>query len=224
MRRRRTGAPSHPWSGGPAERTKDSWRGGRAVQCTGLENRRAKALVGSNPTPSVPITEIHPRTHSPVLSSRRTRGDLRRRARRGFEPSGRTAGPPSGPHGPSATRRRMAPPIPPPPFKLPRTSQDPFAGPILPSNPRRRCCDPSSRASTIVRKSNDLGRSACANARKYLRATPGLLSLRHHGRDGSRSFEDRTIPEAANRDRDGGSRLPHPLAALTWRSRPHRRG
>ena len=28
-------------------------RGGRAVECTGLENRRAQALVGSNPTPSV---------------------------------------------------------------------------------------------------------------------------------------------------------------------------
>ena len=27
-------------------------RGGRAVQCTGLENRRAQAHVGSNPTPS----------------------------------------------------------------------------------------------------------------------------------------------------------------------------
>ena len=29
------------------------WRGGRAVQCTSLENWRAKALVGSNPTLSV---------------------------------------------------------------------------------------------------------------------------------------------------------------------------
>ena len=49
-----------------------SWRGGRAVQCTGLENRRAQALVGSNPTPSVyrawygdqtyesPVTVPHP--------------------------------------------------------------------------------------------------------------------------------------------------------------------
>ena len=27
-------------------------RGGRAAQCTGLENRRPKGLVGSNPTPS----------------------------------------------------------------------------------------------------------------------------------------------------------------------------
>ena len=37
---------------GPAGSRKHSGRGGRAVQCTGLENRRAKALVGSNPTPS----------------------------------------------------------------------------------------------------------------------------------------------------------------------------
>ncbi len=29
------------------------WRGGRAVECTGLENLRAcKRTVGSNPTPS----------------------------------------------------------------------------------------------------------------------------------------------------------------------------
>ena len=32
-----------------------AWRGGRAVQCTGLENRRPKGLVGSNPTPSVEL-------------------------------------------------------------------------------------------------------------------------------------------------------------------------
>ena len=28
------------------------WRGGRAAQCTSLENWRPKGLVGSNPTPS----------------------------------------------------------------------------------------------------------------------------------------------------------------------------
>ena len=32
-----------------------AWRGGRAVQCTGLENRRPKGHVGSNPTPSVEL-------------------------------------------------------------------------------------------------------------------------------------------------------------------------
>ena len=32
-------------------------RDGRAVQCTGLENRRPKGLVGSNPTPSVSVSD-----------------------------------------------------------------------------------------------------------------------------------------------------------------------
>ncbi len=54
-------------------------RGGRAVQCTSLENWRAQALVGSNPTPSV-LRQTHP-------SNPR---ELRRRSRSGFEPRSRS--------------------------------------------------------------------------------------------------------------------------------------
>jgi hypothetical protein len=40
----------------PAQYALPVGRGGRAVHCTGLENRRAQALVGSNPTPSVVVS------------------------------------------------------------------------------------------------------------------------------------------------------------------------
>ncbi len=52
-----------------------AWRGGRAVQCTGLENRRAQALVGSNPTPSVSpicaLAETSRTRHPPVRTHAR---------------------------------------------------------------------------------------------------------------------------------------------------------
>jgi hypothetical protein len=71
-----------------------TWRGGRAVQCTGLENRRPQGLVGSNPTPSVlknlRCSGCPYMVGSPSRSNPRA---FRRNAPSGFEPSGRRGSP-----------------------------------------------------------------------------------------------------------------------------------
>ena len=64
------------------------WRGGRAVQCTSLENWRPKGLVGSNPTPSA--SKIR-RESMATLALAGTMFEPTRffeeKALRGFEPS-----------------------------------------------------------------------------------------------------------------------------------------
>ncbi len=46
------------------------WRDGRAVECTGLENRRVgNNLVGSNPTPSVATTAVFAANERPLRQS-----------------------------------------------------------------------------------------------------------------------------------------------------------
>ncbi len=57
-----TQAPTASRSHSAVVLTTAPWTGGRAVDCTGLENRRArKGTVGSNPTPSAS------RDHGPSL-------------------------------------------------------------------------------------------------------------------------------------------------------------
>ena len=100
-----------------------SWRGGRAAQCTGLENRSPQGRVGSNPTPSVSRT-----ARSAILPALGTRPSNPRRSSlkiaTWFEPSGRRRPSAKRPTRQPARRARIAEgdrcSIPPPPLFDPR--------------------------------------------------------------------------------------------------------
>ena len=125
-------------------------RGGRAVQCTGLENRRAQALAGSNPAPSALRGLPGLWSWGVFSSSRRTRVGLRVHVVKGSNRAARVgvraSDPPALPRANDAKRRQSRP-------NAVRTLLSFRAGPVG-GFERRRPTRPSTCLTRAMRRSS----------------------------------------------------------------------